>query len=109
MLAAVNGYLNPVKELLDAGASIEVLSDSAHRKESVMRLYICQLIFNKFSSHRTVIAMIAPEGMFESMLKGGTFVESDKEVAMYILDYYCNDLVIGGDKVTAVHAYDSEM
>ena len=38
MLAAVNGYLDPVKVLMDAGASIEVLSDSAHRKESVMRL-----------------------------------------------------------------------
>ena len=53
--------------------------------------------------------MIAPGGRFEFMPKGGTIVQSDKEVAMYILDYYCNDLVIGSDKVTAVHAYDSEM
>ena len=53
--------------------------------------------------------MIAPGGRFESMYKNGTFVESNKEVARYILEYYCNQLIEGSDKVTAVHAYDSEM
>ena len=56
-----------------------------------------------------MIAMIAPGGRFESMYKNGTFVESNKEVARYILEYYCNQLMEGSDKVTGVHAYDSEM
>ena len=46
MLAAVNGHLNTVKVLLDAGASITVLSNTGHRKELVNQIIVISQTMN---------------------------------------------------------------
>ena len=46
MLAATNEHLDTVEVLLEAGASMDVFSNSGHARELVIRLYIC-LISNQ--------------------------------------------------------------
>ena len=46
MLAAVNGHLNTVKVLLDAGASIFVYCNTGHRNELVNQIIVISQTMN---------------------------------------------------------------